>query len=67
MCWLQQSHSHLLSVSDAFGQAGGADSWFKVSYRLENRWRDERYGKADPNAVVDTTELADKVSARVCT
>ncbi|KAI0738943.1 MFS general substrate transporter [Daedaleopsis nitida] len=31
-----------------------------VSYRLENRHRDEIYGKVDPNAPVDTSKLADK-------
>ena len=32
-----------------------------VSYRIENRRRDRKYGKPVPNATVDTTELADKV------
>ena len=32
-----------------------------VSYRIENRRRDRKYGKPVPNARVDTTELADKV------
>ncbi|KAI0738952.1 MFS general substrate transporter [Daedaleopsis nitida] len=31
-----------------------------VSYRIENKRRDAKYGKPDPNATVDTTELADK-------
>ena len=32
-----------------------------VSYKLENRRRDQLYGKPDPDAPVDTTVLADKV------
>ena len=35
-----------------------------VSYRLENKRRDRVYGKPDPNATVDTAEMADKVRAR---
>ncbi|KAI0716553.1 MFS general substrate transporter [Earliella scabrosa] len=31
-----------------------------VSYRLENKRRDRVYGKPDPNATVDTAEMADK-------
>ncbi|RPD61293.1 MFS general substrate transporter [Lentinus tigrinus ALCF2SS1-6] len=31
-----------------------------VSYHIENRRRDRKYGKPVPNATVDTTELADK-------
>ncbi|KAI0763076.1 MFS general substrate transporter [Trametes elegans] len=31
-----------------------------ISYRIENRRRDAKYGKPDPNATVDTLELADK-------
>jgi len=31
-----------------------------VSFRLDNVWRDQRYGKPDPNDMVDTSELADK-------
>ncbi|TFK82621.1 MFS general substrate transporter [Polyporus arcularius HHB13444] len=31
-----------------------------VSYRVENRRRDRVYGKADPDAVVDISQLADK-------
>ena len=34
-----------------------------VSYRLENKRRDRVYGKPDPNATVDTAEMADKVRA----
>ncbi|KZT03825.1 MFS general substrate transporter [Laetiporus sulphureus 93-53] len=30
-----------------------------ISYRLENRRRDKLYGKPDPDAMVDTSELAD--------
>lgn len=33
-----------------------------VSYRIENKRRDAKYGKPVLNATVDTTELADKVS-----
>ena len=36
-----------------------------MSYRLENKRRDRLYGKPEPNATVDTTELADKVCIRV--
>ncbi|KAJ3512418.1 hypothetical protein NMY22_g15336 [Coprinellus aureogranulatus] len=31
-----------------------------VSYRIENAWKEEKYGKVDPDAPVDTRELADK-------
>ncbi|CAL1699502.1 unnamed protein product [Somion occarium] len=31
-----------------------------ISYRLENRRRNKKYGVPDPDAAVDTTELADK-------
>jgi len=31
-----------------------------VSYRIENKRRDRKYGKADPSASVDTGDLADK-------
>ncbi|EMD39421.1 hypothetical protein CERSUDRAFT_47889 [Gelatoporia subvermispora B] len=31
-----------------------------TSYRLDNRRRDQKYGKVDPDATVDTSELADK-------
>ncbi|KAI6044007.1 major facilitator superfamily domain-containing protein [Pisolithus marmoratus] len=33
-----------------------------VSYKRDNKRRDELYGKPDPDATVDTSELADKVS-----
>jgi hypothetical protein len=33
----------------------------QVSFRLDNVWRDQQYGKPDPNDMVDTSELADKV------
>lgn len=36
-----------------------------MSYRLDNRSRDRKYGKIeDVNATVETRELADKVSRR---
>ena len=35
--------------------------YFKVSYRLENRKRDQLYGKPQRNMRVNTHELADKV------
>lgn len=38
----------------------------QVSYRIENRRRDKLYGKPDPDATVDTSELADAVSLRAC-
>ncbi|OCH86496.1 MFS general substrate transporter [Obba rivulosa] len=31
-----------------------------ISYRLDNRERDRKYGMVDPDATVDTSELADK-------
>ncbi|KAL4254788.1 MFS transporter superfamily protein [Abortiporus biennis] len=31
-----------------------------ISYRIENKRRDDKYGQPDPDAAVDTTELADK-------
>lgn len=36
----------------------------QVSYRIENRRRNKLYGKPDPDATVDTSELADAVSTR---
>ncbi|KAG1736129.1 major facilitator superfamily domain-containing protein [Suillus paluster] len=34
-----------------------------ISFRLDNMQRDEKYGKPDPNDMVDTSELADKAPA----
>ncbi|KAG0704952.1 major facilitator superfamily domain-containing protein [Suillus ampliporus] len=34
-----------------------------VSFRLDNMQRDQKYGKPDPNDMVDTSELADKAPA----
>ncbi|KAK7678142.1 hypothetical protein QCA50_018936 [Cerrena zonata] len=31
-----------------------------ISYRIENKRRDKKHGRPDPDATVDTTELADK-------
>lgn len=36
-------------------------SHFKVSYRKANQNRDRLYGCPDPDAMVDVSELADKV------
>ena len=33
----------------------------QINYRLENRRRDAKYGRPVPGAMVDTSELADKV------
>lgn len=46
------------------GQVEDVDAfWPQASYRLENRRRDRIHGKVDLDAVVDTTELADKVNS----
>lgn len=34
---------------------------WQVSYRMENRTRDEKYGVPERDAPIDTRELADKV------
>jgi hypothetical protein len=60
-------HSRGFSVScglEAFAMVCSLVLW--ASYRMDNARRDGEYGLPDPDATVDTSELADKVNV-VCT
>ena len=57
-----------LSVSDVAAEVHvrvTLTATVQISYRLENKRRDKLYGKPDPDATVDTSELADAVSLQV--